>query len=180
MGEVRATVLLAAGQGGGGNNFLVPNGTFFVVLLIFLIVLGVIGTFVVPPIMSVLRERDEMVTKTLENNRQAEKQFAAAQADYEAAMNRARREASGIRDEARAEGRRILEDMKRRAAEEATLALQKAGEELKRQADAISADLRASMENLSVTLASRVLGVDLTQESGAKAKGAAATTASGR
>jgi len=106
---------VAAEEGGQTSNFLVPNGTFFVVLLIFLIVLGVIGTFVVPPIMRVLHERDEMVAKTVENNREGDKQFAAAESDYQAAMARARREATGIRDGARAEGRTILEEMKARA-----------------------------------------------------------------
>jgi F-type H+-transporting ATPase subunit b len=173
MGDLSLT-LVAAGEGGETNNFLIPNGTFFVVLLIFLIVLGVIGTFVVPPIMRVLHERDEMVAKTLENNRQADKQFAGAEADYEAAMARARREASTIRDEARAESRKILEDMKGRASEESALALQKAGQDLKQQTDGIAADLQSSMESLATTLAGRVVGVDV-------GRGAAArTTASGR
>src|ERR1700756_1646085 len=132
--------LVAAGEGGETNNFLIPNGTFFVVLLIFLIVLGVIGTFVVPPIMRVLNDRDEMVGKTLENNRESDKQFAAAESDYQAAMADARREASGIRDEARAEGRKTLEEMKARAAGESALALQEAGGELKEQADMIAVD----------------------------------------
>ena len=172
MGDLSMT-FVAAGEG-ETNNFLVPNGTFFVVLLIFLIVLGVIGTFVVPPIMRVLHERDEMVAKTIENNREADKQFAAAEADYEAAMARARRDASTIRDEARAEGRKILEDMKRRASEESALALHKAGQELKQQADGIAADLRTSMETLAVTLAGRVVGVDVGRPAPAK------TTAAGR
>ena len=159
---------LVAAEEGGQSNFLVPNGTFFVVLIIFLIVLGVIGTFVVPPVMRVLHERDEMVTKTMENNRQADKQFAAADADYQAAMATARREASGIREEARAEGRRILEEMKGRTSDEAALAMQKATEELKQQSDAISTDLRASMETLAVTLASRVLGMDVGREAAAR------------
>ena len=173
MGDRGASVL-AAGEG-GSNNFLIPNGTFFVVLAIFLIVLGVIGTFVVPPIMRVLGERDAMVKKTIEDNRSAAEQFDAAHADYEAAMARARGEASGIRDEARAQGRSILEEMRGRASEEVALTLQRAGEELKQQGDAIAADLRSSVERLSVTLAGRVLGVDLTP-----AKKTAATTASGR
>lgn len=156
--------LVAAGEGGGTNNFLVPNGTFFVVLLIFLIVLGVIGTFVVPPIMQVLNERDQMVAKTLENNRESDKQFAAAQSDYLAAMANARREASGIRDEARADGRKILEEMKARATEESGLALQTAGGVLKEQSDMIAADLRSAMETLAATLASRVLRVDIARE----------------
>ena len=67
MGDMSAVVLAAASQAEG--NFLLPNGTFFVVLIIFLIVLGVIGTFVVPPISKVLKERDNMVTKTAGGNR---------------------------------------------------------------------------------------------------------------
>jgi F-type H+-transporting ATPase subunit b len=167
MGDPSMT-LLAASEG-GQSNFLIPNGTFFVVLIIFLIVLGVIGTWVVPPIMRVLHEREEMVTKTVENSREADKQFNAAEADYRAAMAGGRREASGIRDDARAEGRKILEDMKGRASQESAAALQKAEEELKQQSDAIAADLRTSMETLAATLASRVLGVDVSREATAKA-----------
>jgi F-type H+-transporting ATPase subunit b len=167
MGDLSMT-FVAAEEGGQTSNFLVPNGTFFVVLLIFLIVLAVISAFVVPPIMKVLRERDEMVAKTLETNRESDKQFAAAESDYVAAMARARKEASGIRDGARADGRKILEQMKARASEESALALQHAAEELGRESDAIAADLRASMETLATTLAGRVLGVDVVRQAAAK------------
>src|SRR6476619_7897528 len=111
-------VLLAAEGGGGANNFLLPNGTFFVVLIIFLIVLGVIGKWVVPPISQVLRERDAMVKHTVEDTRAAADQFAAADQDYQAEMAKARGEASKLRDEARAEGRTAEEDMGRRASEQ--------------------------------------------------------------
>ena len=110
-------VLLAAEEGGGTSNFLVPNGTFFFVLIIFLIVLGVIGKWVVPPFSKVLRERDAMVKQTVEDNRAAADQFAAADEDYQAEMGKARGEASKVRDEARAEGRKVFEDMRGRASE---------------------------------------------------------------
>ncbi len=106
-------------------------------LIIFLIVLGVIGKWVVPPISKVLRERDAMVKQTVEDSRKAADQFSAADDDYEAEMAKARSEASGLRDEARAEGRKILEDMRGRAGEEVASTLQQAGEELKQQSDAI-------------------------------------------
>ena len=79
MGDMSSVVLAAASQAEG--NFLIPNGTFFVVLIIFLIVLGVIGTFVVPPIMRVLNEREKMVTKTQADNKKSAEQFAAARED---------------------------------------------------------------------------------------------------
>src|SRR3954470_5333284 len=103
MGDHSLTIL-AAEEGGGQSNFLVPNGTFFFVLIIFLIVLGVIGKWVVPPISKVLRARDAMVKKTLEANRKGADLRAAAEADYLRVMGEARVAASTVRDEARNEG----------------------------------------------------------------------------
>jgi F-type H+-transporting ATPase subunit b len=163
-------VLLAAEEGGGTSNFLIPNGTFFVVLIIFLIVLGVIGKWVVPPVSKVLRERDAMVKQTVEDSRKAADQFAAADGDYQAEMAKARGEASKLRDGARAEGREVLEDMRGRASDEVASTLQQADSELKDQALSIQADLRSSVDTLSTTLANRVLGVEIN----------AATTATGR
>jgi len=147
---------------GGGSNFLIPNGTFFVVLIIFLIVLGVIGTFVVPPITKVLKERENMVTNTLADNKKSAEQFAAAQQDYEKEMSKARTTASAARDDARAEGRKHLEQMRAEAERQVSATLQDAAEQLKREGDIVAADLRARVENTSTKLASRILGVEIT------------------
>lgn len=165
MGEVSAIVLAAsqaAEEGGESSNFLIPNGTFFVVLAIFLVVLTVIGTFVVPPILKVLRERDAMVAKTLADNKKSDEQFAAAQADYDEAMTEARVQASSLRDNARADGRKVIEDARVRAEQQVASTLQTAHEQLKRERDAVELDLRAHVGTMSATLASRILGVDLT------------------
>lgn len=166
MGEVNPMVLVASqavAEGGkGGSNFLVPNGTFFFVLAIFLIVLAVIGTFVVPPILKVLRERDAMVAKTAADNKKSAEQFEAAQADYEAAMKEARVQASSFRDDARADGRKVVEDARARAEQEVMSTVQVASEQLKRERDAVELDLRANVGTMSATLASRILGVDVT------------------
>ena len=166
MGDPNLMVLAASqvvAEGGkGGSNFLVPNGTFFFVLAIFLIVLAVIGTFVVPPILKVLRERDAMVAKTAADNKKAAEQFEAAQADYEAIMKEARMQASSLRDNARAEGRKVIEDARARAEQEVMATVQLAAEQLKRERDAVELDLRANVGTMSATLASRILGVDVT------------------
>jgi F-type H+-transporting ATPase subunit b len=163
MGDLSAVVLASSQAAeGGGNNFLIPNGTFFFVLGIFLVVLGVIGTFVVPPILRVLRERDAMVAKTLADSKKAADQFAAAQADYEEAMKEARVQASSYRDNARAEGRKVVEGARARAEQQVATTLQQANEQLKRERDAVELDLRANLPTMSATLASRILGVDVT------------------
>ncbi len=40
----------AGGSSGNGGNFLIPNGTFVVELVIFLVVLGVIAKWILPPL----------------------------------------------------------------------------------------------------------------------------------
>ena len=162
MGDLNPIALAARQAAEGGNNFLVPNGTFVFVLAIFLVVLGVIGTWVVPPILKVLRERDAMVHKTHEDNKKSAQQFEAAQADYEEAMKEARVQASSYRDNARAEGRKVVDDARAKAEQEVLSTLQVAAEQLKQERDAVEVNLRANVGAMSATLASRILGVDVT------------------
>ena len=168
--EVKPIVLAAsqAAEGGKTSNFLVPNGTFFFVLAIFLVVLGVIGVFVVPPILRVLRERDAMVAKTAADNKKSAEQFEAAQADYEEVMKEARVQASSLRDNARAEGRKVVEDARAHAEQQVMSTLQLAAEQLKRERDAVELDLRANVGTMSATLASRILGVDVATSAATK------------
>ena len=168
--EVKPIVLAAsqAAEGGKTSNFLVPNGTFFFVLAIFLVVLGVIGVFVVPPVLRVLRERDAMVAKTAADNKKSAEQFEAAQADYEEAMKQARVQASSLRDNARAEGRKVVEDARTQAEQQVMSTLQLAAEQLKRERDAVELDLRSNVGTMSATLASRILGVDVATSAATK------------
>ncbi|BBZ40795.1 F0F1 ATP synthase subunit B [Mycobacterium conspicuum] len=169
MGDTTLSVLASSQTvAAEGNNFLVPNGTFFFVLAIFLLVLAIIGTFVVPSILKVLRERDAMVAKTAADNKKSAEQFEAAQADYEEAMKEARVQASSFRDDARAEGRKVVDDARARAEQEVLSTLQLAAEQLKRERDAVELDLRANVAAMSETLASRILGVDITSTAAAK------------
>jgi F-type H+-transporting ATPase subunit b len=169
MGDTTLSVLASSqATEAGGNNFLVPNGTFFFVLAIFLLVLAIIGTFVVPPILKVLRERDAMVAKTASDTKKSAEQFEAAQADYEAAMKEARVQASSFRDNARAEGRKVVDDARARAEQEVASTLQLAAEQLKHERDAVELDLRANVASMSAKLASRILGVEVTTSAATK------------
>lgn len=156
-----ASAVNFAAEEGGQSNFLIPNGTFFFVLAIFMVVLGVIGTFVVPPILRVLKERDNMVAKTQADSKKAAEQFAAADADYEKALKDARVEAGAFRDNARTEGRKVIDDARARAEQQVAEMLAQANEQLKRERDAVELDLRANVGSISATLASRVLGVEV-------------------
>jgi F-type H+-transporting ATPase subunit b len=142
------------------GNFLIPNGTFFAELIIFLIVLGVIWFFVVPPIRKVLADREERVAATAANTKQAKDVFAEADERYQTALTKARTEAADIRNQARAEGRAILEEMRNEAQQQADEIVAESAAQLRAQADQVSAELREAVEPLAQTLADRVVGGD--------------------
>src|ERR1043165_3683071 len=160
MTELTTTILAAEG-GGGQSNFLVPNGTFFAVLIIFLITLAVIAKWVVPPVGKVLAEREAMLAKTAADNRKSAEQVAAAQADYNEAMAGARTQASAIRAEARAAGREVVDAKRAEASSEVAETVREADEQLAAQGAGVRSGLESSVDGLSKTLASRILGVDV-------------------
>ena len=160
MGELTVS-LLAAEEGGGQSNFLVPNGTFFAVLLIFLITLGVITKWVVPPVGKVLAAREAMLAKTVADNRKSAEQVAAAQDDYDKTMAGARSDASSIRDEARNAGRKVIDDKRAEASEEVAETVRQADSRLSDQRADTQTQLQSSVDGLSAKLASRILGVDV-------------------
>jgi F-type H+-transporting ATPase subunit b len=86
-------------------------------------------------------------------------------------MAAARIKASAARDEARAEGRKVLEEKRALAEEQVSSTLQDASEQLKREGDAVAADLRTRVESLSTALASRILGVEITTSVSATGSG---------
>lgn len=140
------------------GNFLIPNGTFFVELIIFLIVLGVIWFFVVPPIRKVLTEREERVEATTANAKEAKQVFAEAEAKYQTALEQARTEAADIRNEARAQGREIMDDLRTQAQAEVDGIIAESAGHLRAEADRVKAELRLEVEPLAQSLADQVVG----------------------
>ncbi len=164
-------VLLAAEEGGGTSNFLIPNGTFFFVLIIFLIVLGVIGKWVVPPVSKVLRERDAMVKQTVEDSPQGSRPVLRRRRGLPVRDGQgARRQPRNFVTRRERKGERSWRTCEAGPPTKCRRPCSRPTEQLKQQADAIESDLRSSVDTLSVTLASRVLGVEIN----------AATSASGR
>lgn len=154
------SALLLAAEEGETSNFLIPNATFFVELIIFVVVLVVIMKFVVPPIAEVLRERDDRVSKTTDDNHQAARELADADAAFKDELGGARAEASRIREEGRAEGQAVLDEMRDQAKQESDAIAQRASAELQEQGRQVAQELQGRVGPLSESLANRVLGTE--------------------
>lgn len=141
-----------------GGIFIIPNYTFFAELILFVLVLGVVAKWILPPIQKTLDERQQRVRGALQ----------AADEDR-AESDRIEREREAVLDGARSEARRLMEEARRRAEGMREAARARAEEERQRRlADALAAFeaerplLRAEamrgVERLVVTAAEQVIG----------------------
>lgn len=155
--------VLAAGEE-GDSIFLIPNGTFWVELLIFLVVFGVIWRYVVPPVKRAMTERQDMVRRQIEESRETRERLDAADAKYRELLGEARTEAAKIRDEARAEAGKIKADLREQAEREVAQIRQRGEEQLASQREQVMRQLRNEIGQLSVSLASRIVGESMEDE----------------
>lgn len=139
------------------NNFLVPNATFIAELVAFVLILGIIARYILPPIQKALRERQAMIQKQVDDAAEARHQLAEAEKKYQEALNEARTEAAQIRENARAEAQRTIEDLRTQAQEESARILARGEEQLASQRSAIVRELRAEIGTLAVELAEKIV-----------------------
>jgi F-type H+-transporting ATPase subunit b len=146
------------------SNFLVPNATFFAELVAFLIILGVLGKYVLPPVQKAMRDRQQIINKQIEDSEAARRRLAEAEAEYGRALTEARTQAAQIRDNARVEAQRIVDEMYARAQEESARIVARGEELLAKQRQATVRELRAELGTLAVELAGKIVEESLTDE----------------
>jgi F-type H+-transporting ATPase subunit b len=146
------------------SNFLIPNATFIVELIAFLIILGILARYVVPPLQRMLAERQENIRKSLEEAEAGRELRRSAEAEYAAKVEEARREARSIIDQATETGERIRSDMQQRARAEYEALLSRAQADIDRSAERAMGELREQLADLVIETTRRVLGRELTPE----------------
>ena len=68
-------------------------------------------------------------------------------------------------------GRKVLEEQRGRVEEQVSSTLQDAAEQLKREGDAVATELRSRVDTIYTTLASRILGVEISTSVTASSSG---------
>jgi F-type H+-transporting ATPase subunit b len=155
-------LLLAAGE---PPNPVLPNPAELIIgLIAFGILLFIMAKKVVPAFEKLYAERTEKIEGGIAR---AERMQAEAQVlleQYKAQLAEARAEAARIRDDARLEGRQIVEEMRAAAQAEADRIVAAGQAQLDAQRTQIVAALRAEIGTLAVDLAERVVGESLADE----------------
>ncbi len=129
------------------GNFLIPNMTFVVELMAFIIVLGVLWRYVVPPVQQAMNARQETARKLVSDSEEAKRLLEQAQTAYQTALADARHEAARLRAQAEQQRREIVEGAS--AAAEAGVA-----EIISRGRAQVEADRRHAIRQLKTELGS--------------------------
>lgn len=146
------------------NPLLPPLGEIIIGLIAFGIVLLVMFKFVAPRFEQVFRARREAIEGGIERAETMQAEAKAALEQYRAQLAEARSEAAQIRDQARAEGQQILEELRTQAQEESARIVARGEEQLLNQRQQVVNELRGQIGALAIDLASRVVGESLAED----------------
>jgi F-type H+-transporting ATPase subunit b len=146
------------------NPLIPPLGEIIIGTITFAILFFVLVKFVVPRFEQVFVARREAIEGGIERADAMQAEAKAALDQYRAQLAEARNEAAQIRDQARAEGQEILEELRIQAQEEAARIVARGEEQLATQRQQVINELRGQIGALAVELAGRVVGESLADE----------------
>lgn len=138
-------------------------------IVCFIVLLFVCYKLVVPRLESLLAQRLAATDGGMEKAERAQAEAQAALEEYRDQLASARAEAAQIREEARAEGAKIIAETRAAAVAEGDKIIKDAVDRIAAQRVAAMESLHLELGALSVDLASRIVGEDLS-ESARKSK----------
>jgi F-type H+-transporting ATPase subunit b len=146
------------------NPLIPPLGEIIVGLIAFAIVLIVFAKYVAPRFEQVFQARREAIEGGIDRAEAMQAEAKAALEQYRAQLAEARGEAAQIRDQARAEGQQILEELRTQAQEESARIVARGEEQLATARQQVINELRGQIGELAVQLAGQVVGESLADD----------------
>ena len=146
------------------NPLLPPLGEIIIGLIAFAIVFVVFVKVVAPRFEQVFQARREAIEGGIERAEAMQVEARAALEQYRAQLAEARSEAAQIRDQARAEGQQIIEELRVQAQEESARIVARGEEQLASARQQVVNELRGQIGTLAVQLAGQVVGESLADD----------------
>lgn len=146
-----------------------PIGEIILGLVAFAILCLIFMKYVFPRFEQVYQERRDAIEGGIKRAEEAQAEAQKALEKYNAQLENARTEAAKIRDDARGEGQRIVDEMRAVAQAESARIIARGEEQLGAQRQQVVAELRQQVGRLSVQLASRIVGEALEDDARSRA-----------
>jgi len=133
-------------------------------LVIFVLVVVVLGKFAWGPILSLLKQREDFIHKSLSDAKHDRDEAEARLKEYAARLQSAQAEAVAIIEEARRDSERLRQELRERARSEADTMIKNAERQIELQTTRAVQQLRQEAVELSVTIASKILQRNISKE----------------
>jgi len=146
------------------NPVIPPLGEIIIGVIAFGILATVLMRYVWPRIEATFEARRDAIEGGIKRAEEAQNEAKRLLTEYRQQLAEARTEAAQIRDNARAEGQRIIEEMRATAQEESARIVQRGEEQLRVQRQQVVRELRGEIGSLAVQLAERVVGESLADD----------------
>jgi F-type H+-transporting ATPase subunit b len=140
---------------------LPPLGEIIIGLIAFAILAYVLMKYVWPRMEATFEARRDAIEGGIKRAEEAQEEAKRLLGEYRQQLAEARTEAAQIRDNARAEGQRIIEEMRTTAQEESARIVQRGEDQLTAQRQQVVRELRGEIGTLATQLAERVVGESL-------------------
>jgi F-type H+-transporting ATPase subunit b len=125
--------------------------------LAFLVLLGLMWKFGLPPVRQMLKDREERIRADLERAEQARVEAESELEEYRRQIAGARAEASQIVEASREQAEEVRRELIAKAESDAAEVRQRAAEDARLAGDRAMSELRASVAQLSIELAEKVV-----------------------
>lgn len=153
----------------GGSELVNPGiGLVFWMLITFLLLLWLLSKFAWKPILKAVREREEGIRNALNAAEQAKKEMQNIAADNEKLLKEAVMEREALLKQARELKDKIVAEAQDKARAEGEIMIRKAQEEIEGEKRAAIAEIRAQIADLSIQMAEKVLGSELSDPASQK------------
>jgi F-type H+-transporting ATPase subunit b len=151
-------------EGGALSPFSGNVGNAFWTLVIFVLVVVVLGKFAWGPMLGLLQERESFIRKSLLDAKHEREEAEARLKEYSAKLQSARAEAATMIEEARRDAERLRDELRQRARVEADTVVRNAERQIELQTQRAIQQIRTEAVDLSVTIASKIIGRNLSKE----------------
>jgi F-type H+-transporting ATPase subunit b len=130
---------------------------------IFLLVVVVLGKFAWGPVLGMLKEREDFIRQSLHAAKRDRDDAEARLKEYKAQLQSARSEAASLVEDARRDAERLREELRAKAKAEADTIVKNAERQIQLETSRALVQIRTEAVDLSVMIASKLIGRNLTK-----------------
>ena len=159
-----AAIPLHAAEGAPLSPFAGDVGNALWTIVIFVVVVFVLGKFAWGPVLSLLKQREDFIHKSLSDAKHDRDEAEARLKEYGTRLQSAQAEAVSIIDAARRDAERLGQEMREQARTRAEAMIKNAEQQIDQQTTRALQQIRQEAVDLSVSIASKLLQRNITKE----------------